>query len=333
MPDSEMYWFILRYSPFVRTLLLTLGLFAATWFWRRNWFRHGVSRDTGTGLWRLGAAGAVLLCIVQGALGFWNALGFDLFGAYHDPHVMGWHRSATLIVTALVVASLAMTLHRSRRVTTQPPFTMVVPRRSWYHEISAWWLGVLSALTALIACIAVWQARTSGEVTELPIFGTDETQPTYGSLGAPPAAFGWISNILVLLALGALVAGVIWALHANSRIRTLGRTVRQAQALLVVLVTCSGLLFGVSAVFLHAWVPAEWIINIEPTPRTRHQFMGSHYDGLIDVLHQVSWYVQAVGIALLLRVAVDASRTARAQERQYGMGAVQAGRLTVEVSR
>lgn len=332
MPSAE----FLFHGPAIVLLFntpLVFGLlcFMLSWALPRRWVQLSGSAGRTRRLRLIGVFGPVAIlaaCLVQSIV--LNVLPYTIGGVdpiYFDP---AWlPRSVLLLTTALVVLAAGLTL--GRRDSTSD--ATVAPRRAWYRYAPhpALWLG--GTASALIAITGIWQASISGNPRMLPDFASGELRDTHGGAGAPDSAFGWSNNGPVLLALVALISVLVWAFSADANRATETSESRTAAARLLSWIGLGGLLMGLGSSWANAWIPAEWILRFELPDGSYGDFLGSPYDGLISLLHPAAWALTSVSFGLLLRVAVDTLRAARALHRADQTSSTTVRLADTEVSR
>jgi hypothetical protein len=241
--------------------------------------------------------------------------------------VDGWlGRPAPLLLATFVVAVAALVLSRS--ALPVPGDRAIVPRRSWLVFAPRPVLWVAAAAAILVALTALWQTaiatvapddgRFIGRVAEhsnLPIYM--RFNQAYGYI----AGVGWPNYLATLIALGIAVIVLIAALKSDANRPVSARTTmsgvrvdREQTARLLSLVLLGGLVTTLGAVWMHAGSIGEvsvgfeedWVSDDMSLPRL---YVGGGYDAFAGPMNLAGYGLQGIGVALLLRIAVDTVRS------------------------
>lgn len=293
----------------LKTLIPGVTLFGLSWLVLRPWFNVPLSPAEQQFVRRCGIGGSTALLAAVVAL-----------GAYH--HFFGWHsilnswgwidRSGILIVTAAILAVAVFSLRVKK---SEQPRTMG-PRRAWHSLTHQSLLWLNAAVAAGIASVIIWQVSLSNP-TELPILGSDRRTAT-GFAAAPLHAFDWITHAPTLVALVVVAALSIWALAINAAGPRQSIASQKSVARLISFVTLGGLILGLGANLGHIWAPAEWVTLIDGFETGQPGwYLGSNWSGfVVFAREQAGYWIQAIGLAFLLRLASESYRWLRSSKRQ-----------------
>ncbi|PPI26948.1 hypothetical protein C5D44_06290 [Rathayibacter sp. AY1B5] len=308
--------------PLEMALTFGLALFALSWLVpRRLVSLPQIRRRRSTLLWAA-TAGSVLMIVVASVTSgitasTWDSSGYD-----------GWlRRPLPLLVATLVVAIAGFALRRTPL--PAPNERAIAPRRSWRAFTPQPLLWIAGIVAAVIVVVALWQisiavsAPRSGpffgqvpDYTSLPIY------MSFNGLGYVPGA-GWPNHLATLLAL--VVAGVVLvvSLRAEANRPLAGRSTapsvtadRESTARLLVLILLAGLITTLGAVLMHVGTSGMSAVGLdeqwvsEDTSITKLNITGG-YSAIAGRMNLTGYVVQGAGVALALRIAVDALRGAR----------------------
>lgn len=308
----------------------TLGVlfFALSWVVPRRIVTLPQSARRAKFLTRFGTIGALAILAVAT---FSSWLGY-LYSFPDRSGFDGWlRRPAPLFAATAVVVVGACLLSREPR--PAPGERGLAPRRPWWSfapRVPIWTAAVIAAIlvatTAWHALIGVSAAADANRFGNVP----DQTQlPVYFEVlggSAYVAGAGWPNHLATLLAVGTAAAALIAALAADAN-RPLGRLSaagtsdeRTATARTMVFLILGGLLLTLGAVWAHIGFAGDRSIGldliIEPAdPDSAPIFVGSDYQAFAPLIHKGGYVIQGLGAALLLRLAVDSIRAARAARR------------------
>ena len=316
---------------------LTLGIVCFALSWIRP--RRIVELPTGSGvdagtpsrrqriLLRTGVAGSLGIVVVATIT---TTLAFR-FG-FPDPSGFGgwWRRPAPLVAAAIVCVLVALALRRDPAVAAGE--RAILPHRRWWSDTSRPLLWTTVAVAALLALIATWQTaigRTAPEGANL--FGNvpDPTElPVYLALLNDygfVAGAGWPNHLATLLAL--LLAAIAYActLGADTHravrvpVTATARREREATARMLTLISLGALVITLGGVCAHTGFIGEIVISMGPRDgeatylgaESGQAFVGTGYQSIAPLLHRGGYVLQGLGVALLLRIAVDTLRSWR----------------------
>ncbi|PRY67266.1 hypothetical protein B0I08_107162 [Glaciihabitans tibetensis] len=249
-------------------------------------------------------------------------------GEYQYTGVDGWlGRPAPLLTAITVVAVAALVLRRSRL--PEPGARGIAPRRPWHAFAPRPVLWATAVLATLVALTALWQSVIGMVAPEAgPFFGrtTDHTDlPIYMTFNQGYgyiAGVGWPNYLatFVVLAIAAVVLFLALRSDANrpvlARSSFVGvRVEREQTARLLTLIVLGGLVTTLGAVWMHAGSIGQvsvsfdqrWVSEDVSYPRIH---FGGGYDAFARPLNLAGYAFQGIGVALLLRIATDTTRSA-----------------------
>ncbi|MFC5929700.1 hypothetical protein D6T64_09715 [Cryobacterium melibiosiphilum] len=234
-----------------------------------------------------------------------------------------WRRPAPLVAATLVVAIAALALRRMPL--PAPGERALVPRRRWHTFAPRTLLWISGITVTLLALTALWQiaiattapkdGRFLGNVpsyTELPIYMTFNSG--YGYL----AGAGWPNHLATLVALALSVLVLVAVLQADANRPLFARasaasvrSERELTARLFTLILLGGLITTLGAVWMHTGSSGQALVMLDD-PQI---LVAGGYDTIARPMNLLGYGLQGAGVALLLRLAVDSARAARAAGR------------------
>lgn len=328
-------------SPVLETpLIIGLVLFAFTWLNRRPWASLPQDARRRTLMARVGIWGPLVVVAVAVAVGFIAAVeGYDPTG------VAGWwRRPAPVIAAALVIGVAALLL--AREPLPAPGERAITPRRRWWSFAPKGQLWCALGAAALLALTSVWQGFTT---TLLPTGAQMIGRPTPdggtlitsvapedrilpdGPFVDNPSGGGWLNNGVTLAALVLLFALLIAALarDANRPIPARSsapsiRESREATAKAFVALAFGGVLITLGMLWMFVGYLGGWQVTVkasnESAPGLPPGELGfialtPGFAGFAEMFRFGGWFLQGLGVALLLRFAVDTWRVRRAPRK------------------
>jgi TRAP-type C4-dicarboxylate transport system permease small subunit len=313
--------------PLEVAITFGLVLFAVSWIWpRRIISLPYTGQRTATLVW-VGVAGSLAVIAVATAVSALAATVYDYSG--YDGW---WRRPAPLLAATVVVAVAAIAL---RQVPLPAPGERAIaPRRQWHAFVSRTLLWISGITAALLALTSGWQiaiATTAPEDgpffghvpehTDLPIYMRFNSG--YGYL----AGAGWPNHLATLVALGLAGAVLVVVLRADANRPLFARATavsvrseRELTARLLTFILLGGLITTLGAVWMHTGsagtamvgLDEEWVSDTQSFPQIH---IAGGYDVIARPMNLLGYALQAVGVAFLLRIAVDTVRAARAARR------------------
>lgn len=293
----------------LKTLIIGVALFALSWVFMRPWFNAPLSHSQQQLVRRVGIGGSTTVLVAVVILGAYN----HFVGWRFVMDAWGWiDRSVLLFVTAAILVGAVFWL-RGREL--EKPRT-IGPRRAWHSLTHQSLLWLNAAMAAGITGLSIWQVSLSNR-TELPILGSDRRTVT-GFAGAPQHAFDWITHAPTLVALASIAALYVWALAANAAAPSQSVSALKAIARLISFVVLGGLTLGLGANLGHVWTPADWVTLTEGFGTGQPGwYLGSNWIGVTIFAQEYAGpFIQAVGVAFLLRLASESYRWLRASKQQ-----------------
>ncbi|MBL3686456.1 hypothetical protein D3248_05750 [Leucobacter zeae] len=339
--------------PIIETpIIIGLVLFSLSWLRRNPWV--SLPRDArrrsvlaGVGFW-----GAIAIAAVAGTVGCIAA-----FSGYEPSGVAGWwRRPAPMAAAALVIGIAAMLL--ARHPLPAPGERAISPRRSATAFAPKGRLWLLLGAAALLGITSVWQGCTTsllpngaqmvGRPTEnggtliTAVPDTDRVLPV-GPFVDTPAGGGWLNNGVTLAVLVVLIAVLLLALSGDANRPIHARTSapgitedRQRTAKLFVLLALGGVLITLGMLWMYVGYLGGWSVTLEatnenasglPSDEVGFVSLAPSFAAFASSLRFGGWFLQGVGFALLLRIAVDARRSNRHESRrEEASGAAETGR-------
>lgn len=329
MSDPMMIIFTIRQAlpPLEAAITFGAALFALSWVVPRRIVSLPPSGRRGATLVWAGVAGSVFVVAVATAVSWIAASSQDVSG--FDGW---WRRPAPLVAAAIVVAVAGIAL---RAVPLPAPGERAIaPRRPWNAfapRTLVWITGILAGVLALTALWQIAIATTAPEDgtfignvpehTDLPIYMPFNSG--FGYIGG----VGWPNQLAMLIALACAGAAFVVALRADANRPMLARSSassirveRELTARMFTLILFGGLVTTLGAEWMHAGsigqatvgLDQEWIAEDVSTTRV---YVGSGYDAFARPMNLLGYFLQAAGVAFLLRLAVDTARAARAAGR------------------
>lgn len=306
----EQFLIIAPWHPFImKTLLPGVALFMLSWIFFKPWIGKHLSRSTATLIRDIGLSSSLALLLATLLTGLFEMM---WWWQTFDGLYVALERSGTLIATAIILAFVLITLRNSPAEQTAP--TVVSPVSSWYRVTPLVLLWSSVGLTVAIASISISQASLPTGQTELQILGSDEYRNVDPGT-VLHGAFEWSTHIPTLISLTCIWVLFVWGLQTISARADMSILKRQASGRLLGFLALCGLLLGLAATLIHLWFPAEWVTSIpEPAGNGTAWLYGHHNYGLIWFANDAGRLLQAVAIAMLLRLSIDSLRASRHAE-------------------
>ncbi len=340
------YWYriVLGFIPMPvieAPILVGLALFALTWLSRGPWVTLPGDTHRRLLLTRIGIWGSLSIVAVATTVGLVAA-----FAGYDPTGVAGWwRRPAPVIAAALVIGVAALLL--AREPLPAPGERAIMPRRHWWSFApkGQLWLAIGSAV--LLALTSVWQGFTTtllptgaqmiahptsdGGRMIIPVAPSERILPD-GPFVDNPSGGGWLNNGVTLAVLAILFAILITALaqDANRPIPARSsapsiRESREATAKILVALALGGTIITLGMLWMFVGYLGGWQVTVEASndaaPGLPQDELGlisltPDFAGFAGIFRFGGWFLQGVGVALLLRLAVDIWRTNRRRAAQ-----------------
>ncbi|KJC64881.1 hypothetical protein [Agreia bicolorata] len=317
-------------------IALTLGvvLFALSWIRPRRIISLPRAGARTVLLAWVGIAGSLLVVVIATIV---SAIAVASYAHPTSGFDGWWRRPVPLFIATVVVAIAALALRRMPL--PAPGERAIAPRRPWHSFVSRMLLWISGIAAALLAVTALWQgaigvsapkgAQFLGNVpvpTDLPIFMTFNSG--YGFV----AGTGWPNYLptLVVLAVAAVVFVVALRTDANRPLFARSwassvRAERELTARVLTFILLGGLITTLGAVWMHAGSIGQGMIGLTDVrlnegldgsdPSAEPVLIGSGYYAIARPMNLIGHFLQAAGVAFLLRLAVDTARALVASRR------------------
>ncbi|THG34518.1 hypothetical protein E6C70_09695 [Glaciibacter flavus] len=310
-------------SPLLAPAVFGLFFFVLSWMYPRRIVSLPDSGPRVSFLVRVGIAGSLVVAFIGCAVNATTPADMTGFEGW-------WRRPAALFTAALVVAVSAIILRFELRPTAAP--AVIAPRRPWNTFTSRPLVWVSGIIASLLALTAVWQtviATTAPEdgqfLGNVPAYSPLPIYMMFNGQFGYIAGVGWPNNLATLAALGFAVLVLVMTLRADANrplpdrgFSTAARSAREMTARLFALLILGGLIVTLGAVWMHAGEIGQMKIAINDDYVSKDHLVtfGGSYDMIAFPLNYGGRLVQGLGVALLLRIAVDTGRAAARRRQQ-----------------
>ena len=239
-----------------------------------------------------------------------------------------WRRPAPLIAAALIITVVGFALRAEPL--PAPGERAISPRRRWWTFVPRAQLWGAVGAISLLTLTSLWQTLIgvsapdgadmygSGPAsgTDLPIFMTMQ-----GEMGFVAGA-GWPNHLAVLVAVGLISTALILTLGSDANrplhVRSFAAEVceeRVATARMLLWFALGGILLTLGAVWAHTGFIGEIIVGVfednGDAGEPERYVVGTGYQDIAFLMHKGGYVVQALGAAVLMRLAVDTWRARR----------------------
>lgn len=309
----------------------TLGvvLFALSWIVPRRLVTLPTGQVRASALTWVGVLGALAIAAV---ITFASAMPFLTGRSDWNATDGRWTRPAPLVAAGIVILVAGLLLRREAGAA--PEHRAIRPQQSWRSSSPRRLLVVAGFAAAGIGLTSLWQTAIGVTAPEDATFIGNVPEhselPVYmrfnGGFGFVAGA-GWPNTLATMVVLVSTIACFVLVLRAdaNRPVALLESTVlvrrdRELTARLLSWILLGGLVATLGAVWMHTGSIGQGLVGFEDQRLSgdvsRPQvYLAGGYDAIARPMNLLGYALQALGFALLLRVATDTARAALARRR------------------